>query len=34
MTRAGKRLLVLLVEDEILLRMNAIEIIEEGGFDS
>lgn len=33
MTRAGKRLLVLLVEDEILLRMNAIEIIEEGGFD-
>src|SRR5580698_8197795 len=33
MTLPGKRLLVLLVEDEILLRMNAVEIIEEGGFD-
>ena len=33
MTVKNKRLLVLLVEDEILLRMNAVEIIEEGGFD-
>ena len=33
MTLTAKRLLVLLVEDEILLRMNAVEMIEEGGFD-
>jgi CheY-like chemotaxis protein len=33
MTLTGKRLLVLLVEDEFLLRMNAVEMIEEAGFD-
>jgi len=33
MTLTGKRLLVLLVQDEFLLRMNAVEMIEEAGFD-
>ncbi|HTB01098.1 MAG TPA: response regulator [Bradyrhizobium sp.] len=33
MTLTSKRLLVLLVEDEFLLRMNAVEMIEEAGFD-
>jgi CheY-like chemotaxis protein len=33
MFAAAKRLVVLVVEDESLLRMNAVEIIEEAGFD-
>lgn len=33
MLAATKRLVVLVVEDEFLLRMNAVEIIEEAGFD-
>jgi CheY-like chemotaxis protein len=30
---AGTRLVVLIVEDEFLLRINAVEMIEEAGFD-
>jgi two-component system, response regulator PdtaR len=33
MTLAGTRLVVLIVEDEFLLRINAVEMIEEAGFD-
>jgi two-component system, response regulator PdtaR len=33
MTTAAKRPIVLIVEDEFLLRMNAVEMIEEAGFE-
>ena len=34
MTSAAKRAVILIVEDELLIRMNAVEMIEEAGFNA